>query len=323
MKRLFIAAKKEALERCFTESQMGTSRVVSTEEFYRNPSGYSDVEFIFSTWGMPQFSEEEIRRYFPNLKAVFYAAGSVAAFARPFFHCNVRIFSAWAANAIPVAEFTAAQIILANKGYFQMAGRYRKGVREAVDYAESFPGNYGTRVGIIGLGMISTHVIRLLNACQLELYVYSLHLTEADAKRMGVHKAELDEIFETCQTISNHLANKPETVGCLNGRLFSRMKPNATLINTGRGAQVDMEALKQAMREEPGRTALLDVTDPEPVDAEDDVWEIPNIFLTPHRAGSMTAEVRRMGQYMMEAYEAFSDGTPAWEVKEEMLDTMA
>ena len=80
------------------------------------------------------------------------------------------------------------------------------------------------------------------------------------------------------QTISNHLANKPETVGCLNGRLFSKMEPNATFINTGRGAQVDIAALKQAMKDEPNRTALLDVTDPEPVSAEDDIWEIPNIF---------------------------------------------
>ncbi|MFR1477023.1 MAG: NAD(P)-dependent oxidoreductase [Hydrogeniiclostridium mannosilyticum] len=68
------------------------------------------------------------------------------------------------------------------------------------------------------------------------------------------------------QTISNHLANNPQTAGMLNYGLFRRMKPNATFINTGRGAQV-VEADLVRAEEEPGRTALLDVTDPvEPVD---------------------------------------------------------
>jgi len=63
---------------------------------------------------MPEFTEDEIKTYLPNLKAIFYGAGSVQSFARPFLNCGVRIFSAWAANAIPAAEFTVAQIILAN-----------------------------------------------------------------------------------------------------------------------------------------------------------------------------------------------------------------
>ena len=79
---------------------------------------FAGVEFIFSTWGMPRFSAEEIRRYFPDLRAVFYAAGSVQGFARPFLDCGVRVFSAWAANAIPVAAYTVAQILLAAKGFF-------------------------------------------------------------------------------------------------------------------------------------------------------------------------------------------------------------
>ncbi len=86
MKRLFITSKKENLKRCFTEEQIGNSRMVSTEEFMKNPMDYQDVEYIFSTWGMPRFSEQEIRRYFPALKAVFYAAGSVGYFARPYLH---------------------------------------------------------------------------------------------------------------------------------------------------------------------------------------------------------------------------------------------
>ena len=88
------------------------------EDILNAPTRFQNTEFIFSTWVMPAFTEEEIRKYLPSLKAVFYAAGSVQKFARPFLSCGVRIFSAWAANAVPVAEYTVAQIILANKGFF-------------------------------------------------------------------------------------------------------------------------------------------------------------------------------------------------------------
>lgn len=67
----------------------------------------------------------------PSLKAVFYGAGSVQAFARPFLNCGVKVFSACAANAVPVAEYTVAQIVLANKGFFSSSrlakmGEYMK-----------------------------------------------------------------------------------------------------------------------------------------------------------------------------------------------------
>ena len=59
------------------------------------PAEFADTEILFSTWGMPQFSAEEIRTYLPKLKCVFYGAGTVQAFARPFLECGVKVFSAW------------------------------------------------------------------------------------------------------------------------------------------------------------------------------------------------------------------------------------
>ena len=74
-----------------------------------DPAAFRDVDYIFSTWGMPAFTEEEIRDAFPNLKYVFYGAGTVQGFARPFLNCGVKVCSAWAANGVPVAEYTVAQ----------------------------------------------------------------------------------------------------------------------------------------------------------------------------------------------------------------------
>ena len=281
---------------------------------------------IFSSWGMPRLTGAEIAEYFPSLKYVFYAAGSVQHFARPFMRSGVRVFSAWAANAVPVAEYAVAQIILANKGYFQTCGIYREdGWARAVGYAERFPGNYGEAVGLLGAGMVGKNVIKLLKPYELSVLVYDPYLSDEDAISLGVEKTGLGEIFGSCGVISNHLANNDRTKGMLDYRLFSMMGDYATFINTGRGAQIARDGLIRALLEKPGRTALLDVTDPEePLAADDPLWQCPNVYITPHRAGSMRNEIKRMGKYMFDEYGRVARGdAPLYEVTEEMLLTMA
>jgi phosphoglycerate dehydrogenase-like enzyme len=282
------------------------------------------VEVGFSTWGMLKLSEEEIARYFPNLKALFYAAGSVQAFARPFLHRDVTVVSAWAANAVPVAEFTVAQILLANKGYHQTAAMCKGDREQAKRYALAFPGNFGAKVGIIGAGMIGRRVIELLKPYRLEIYVFDPFLPDEEARRLNVKKTDLIDIFTHCQTISNHLANVPATVGILNKEHFSRMLPNATFINTGRGKQVVEADLIQALRDVPTRTAILDVTDPEPVLPDSELLRLDNVILTPHMAGSNTVESERMAEYVLDEYRRYLNGEPLrYRVTLQMLETMA
>lgn len=282
------------------------------------------VEYLFSTWGMLRLTKEEVRSYFPNLKSVFYAAGTVQYFARPFLEADVSVHSAWRANGIPVAEVTVAQILLANKGFF----RRRVHAREEWDNhdpAYHFPGNYGTKIGILGAGMIGSRVIELLRPYELELLVFDPFLSDERAAALGVRKTSLEEIFSTCHIISNHLANKPETVGILRRDLLASMADDAIFINTGRAAQVDMDALIDEMRTHPMRLALLDVTDPEePPRADSPLYSLPNVFLTPHIAGSTGYEPHRLADFMVEEYEAVAAGKPPRHaVTLEMLETMA
>lgn len=283
------------------------------------------VEVIFSSWGMFPLSEEQISTYLPRLRAVFYAAGSVQGFAAPFLRCGVRVFSAYAANAIPVAEYTVAQIVLAGKGFFRSAVLYReKGWEAARRYAETMPGNYGGTVGIVGAGTIGKLVIGELKRRGRNILVFDPFLPDGTARELGVEKCGLERLFADSPVISNHLANNERTKGILDYRLFSAMRPNATFLNTGRGAQVIETDLVRALREEPARTAVLDVTDPEPAVPGSPFYSLPNVFLTPHIAGSMSGETARMGRYMYEEYRAFSGGGPArYEVTEAMLKTMA
>lgn len=290
------------------------------------PSGEErEADFIFSTWGMPALSQAEIAARFPRLKAIFYAAGTVRSFARPFLERGVRIFSMAAANAVPVAEVAAAQIVLANKGFFQAAWRYKSaGWETARSYYEAMPGNYGAAVGILGAGAIGRRVITLLKAYRLRVLVFDPFLSDESAKTLGVEKTDLEPLFSACGVISNHLADNPQTRHLLDYHLFSRMGPRAIFINTGRGAQVVEPDLARALAEEPDRTAILDVTVEEPLPRGHPFHTLPNVVLTPHIAGSSAGEIARMGRAALDCCKILlAGGSPEGEVTASMLDVMA
>ena len=291
---------------------------------YRDILGRAD--YLFTTWGFPHFETEEIREYLPGLKAVFYAAGSVQHFAREFLGCGVSVFSAWAANGVPVAEYAFAEIVLASKGFYQRLHRTGDGgTWPNRSVGIEFPGNYEITVGVVGAGMIGKMVIeRLKTLSKIRVLVFDPFLPDAAAASLGVTKTDLATLFAESDVITNHLANNPATVGILNGTLFVRMKPHAVFINTGRGAQVAEEDLADALRTVPTRAAVLDVTFPEPPEASSPFYTLPNVFLTPHIAGSIGHEVHRLAEYMADEAEAFDRGLPTkYGVTAKMLETMA
>ena len=316
MKKCFLTEKTGNIAAAY-----GVSDTVYTKADVLN-GALTDTEYIFSTWGMPEFSEDEIEKYLPSLKAVFYAAGTVQKFARPFLNRGIKIFSSWAANAVPVAEYTVAQIILANKGFFKtMRFKNKDNAREIF---KNYPGNFDVKVGIIGAGMIGKLVIEMLKNYKLDLLVFDPFLPDEKAKELGVKKTSLEDIFKSCQVVSNHLANNDKTKGMLNGRLFEKMLPYATFLNTGRGAQVVESDLITVLKSRPDLTAILDVTDPEPPEKNSPLYTLENCILTPHIAGSSNNEVRRMGEYMETEYNNFINNTPCkYQVTLKMLETMA
>ncbi len=299
--------------------------LIKKDEMENHREALKKAKYVFSTWGMVQLSEEEIKEYLPNLKAVFYGAGSVQQFARPFLNLGIKVFSAWAANAVPVAEYATAQIVLGGKGFFLSCRRERDGGHKAAaGFSNSLPCNYNIKVGILGAGMIGKMMLERLKAFEYEVLVYDPFVPENVIESYGAKKASLEEIFATCQVISNHVANLPSTVGMITAKLLASMLPNACFINTGRGATVDEAGLIAAMEACPDRCAVLDVTMPEPPEAGSKLYTLPNVFLTPHIAGSLGQEVARMGKYMIEECEALLSGHPTrFEVSLKMLETMA
>lgn len=330
MKAAFVCRDKALIDQVY--SDFAKAELKNLFEFYDGVykmdslEEIKDVECIFSTWGMITPDEEEIKEKLPNLKMVFYGAGSVQFFARPFLNLGIPVISAWMANSVPVIEYTVAQILLANKGFFLCTrrNRSRSGRDESRKYFGSFPGNYGTKVGIIGLGAIGSGVAESLKAYNLEVYAHDPFASEEKAEKLGVKLVSLEKMFSECQVISNHVANLPETENMLSGKLFDLMKDNAVFINTGRGKQVVEADLVKALSEKPDRCAVLDVSFPEPPEEDSPLYTMENVFLTPHIAGSAGEECKRMGQYMVEEATRFLKGEPLkYEVTLKMLETMA
>ena len=333
MKGIFLTEFKNYIPTVYQKTQTAKlqslidldTTVYTKADIFKDSQKFLGVEFIFSTWGMPTFTEEEIKRCFPNLKCVFYGAGTVQKFARPFLNCNVKVFSAWAANAVPVAEYTASQIVLANKGFFTTSRLYKKGnIQKARQVMGLVKGNYGETVGIIGAGMIGKLVIKLLKNYNLNVIVYDPFLSDENAKILGVEKCELEKVFSRAFVISNHLANNEQTQKILNYNLFSKMRENAVFINTGRGAQVNEEDLSKILAEREDLTALLDVTIVEPLNEDHKFYSLENCIITPHIAGSLGNEVARMGEIIASEFELYKSGKPClYEVNLKMLETMA
>lgn len=332
-KRAYLLSNSDALPRVYTPETLERLRslvdlqpgFLTERDLEARAAELSQAEILFSTWGMPALSSERIAQALPRLEAVFYGAGSVQYFARPFLKNRVRVFSAWAANAVPVAEYAVAQIVLAGKGFYQAVRRYERQGREAsAAYADALPGNYGIRVGILGAGMIGRMVLERLRAYEYEVLAFDPYVSDEALARLGARRASLNEIFSTCQVVSNHVANLPATVGMLSYDLFSALPPGGVFLNTGRGAQVVEADLVRALAQRPDLTAVLDVTHPEPPLEGSPLLSQPNVFLTPHIAGSKGREVERMGAYMAEECARYLRGEPTlYEVTAQMLETMA
>lgn len=283
------------------------------------------AEFAFSTWGMPEFSEDQVRELMPNLRAVFYAAGSVQRFARPFLKQEIPVHSAWVANGIPVAEFALSQILLSCKGYFRNTREIREdAAKNYTRSAYSGPGIYGNTVALIGFGVIAQQLAELLQPFSVRILVVDPFVSNEKLAMVNASRVSLEEAFSEAFVVSNHLPNIPPTERMITGNHFRSMPPNASFINTGRGLQIREDEFVEAMRERTDLTALLDVTYPEPAPADSPLYTLPNVQLSTHIAGSIADERVRMADYMLKEYDRFISGRATrFGVTLDMLETMA
>jgi phosphoglycerate dehydrogenase-like enzyme len=253
------------------------------------------TRILLTGWGSPLI-DEAVLAHAGRLEAVVHAAGTVKAHLGPaVFARGVQVSSAAAANALPVAEYTVAMILLAGKAVPALAHEYRHR-RDRIDLIAEFPGigNFGRTVGIVGASKIGRRVLELLAPFDLDLLLSDPYVDEATAASLGVRLVELDEVLARADVVSLHAPAVAETRHMVNAARLAAMRDGATLINTARGSLVDQDALVAELRR--GRiSAVLDVTEPEITMADSPLWDLPNVVLTPHVAGALGNELVRLG----------------------------
>ena len=268
----------------------------------------SRVEVVISGWGCPKLDEATLDRM-PVLRAVFHAAGTVKSHVTPAcFDRGIRVTSAALANAIPVAEYTVAAILFGNKRAFRAQRRYAE-LRAFRLWSEELPGlgNHRKVVGIVGASHVGRLVIEHLAAFDLSCLVFDPYLDDAEAEHLGARRCELDELMKRSDVVSLHAPLLRETRGMIDARRLALMRDGTVLINTARGAIVDQDALTRELVS--GRLdAVIDTTDPEVLPTDSPLYELENVFLTPHIAGSLGDETQRLFDSALDELDRFARG---------------
>lgn len=285
----------------------------------------AETEILLTGWGCPTL-DARVLAAAPGLRLVAHAAGSVKALVAPeLYAAGIEVTHAAAANAVPVAEFTLAMILLANKrvATFQQRYRQERSARPLRDLGEQAIGNYGKTVGIIGASRIGRRVIELLRPFDLAVLLHDPFVTDREAVALGTEPVALDELLRRSDVVSLHAPAVPSTAGMLDARRFALMPDGATFINTARPSLIDQEALVAELRG--GRIfAVLDVSAPEPLPPESPLYDLPNVVLTPHVAGALGLERRRLGAMAVDEIERHLDGKALlYRVDPSQLDRIA
>lgn len=272
-----------------------------------SPSG---VELLITGWGVPVIDRDGLHA-FPALRAIVHWGGGIGFLDEAASARGIRISSARAANAVPVAEFTQAMITLAAKDAFWLSRQYCAEQR-FIDREATAPraGLFRTTVGIVGASTIGTMVIEKLRASDVEVLLYDPYTTPETAQRLGAELVDdLEDLARRSRILSVHAPETPRTAGMISRAVLAALPDGATLVNTARGALVDQDALVDELQRSRLR-AVLDVTEPDVLEAGHPLYTLPNVFLTPHLAGSMGVELRRLGESALAEVERFVAGAP-------------
>lgn len=284
------------------------NRFVSGTNWRDIAEDLASIEILFSGWGGPRLDREFLDAA-PHLKAVFYGAGSVKGIVtEEFWKRDILLCSAASANAIPVAEFTISQIYALLKDVY----RYAREVRARRDWVAHWPvvGGFRSTIGLVSMGKIGRLVAEKLQDSDLKVLAFDPFMKADEFAALGVTPVTLEELFVRSDVISVHTPLLPETIGMINRDLLFSMKQSAALINTARGAVIDQIALTEVLTERPDLFALLDVAWPQPPPVDSHLYDLPNIIITPHIAGSMNDECQRMGRMMVDELHRYLDGQP-------------
>jgi phosphoglycerate dehydrogenase-like enzyme len=284
----------------------------------------ADADGCITSWDSPQLTQE-ILEAAPNLKVLVHAAGSVKPVVSDYlWERGIRVSSCAPAIGIGVAEHALGLMLSAMKQSYRLNDIAHAGGWRPVEELARIRELYGAVIGVVGAGYVGRHMIKLLQAFDVEVLLYDPFVGGDKAAAMGARKVDrLDDMMRVVDVLTLHAPNLPETRHMINALNLPLMKDGSLIVNTARGSLIDESALYDELKS--GRIyACLDVTDPEPPAEDNPLRTLSNVVLTPHIAGTTANNMARIGKYAVDELERFFQGKPMeYEVTKESLLTMA
>lgn len=216
------------------------------------------------------------------------------------------------ANAVSVAESAVTDILLLAKKSFTISTMMRAG-KQAETRQIPATELAGKTVGIVGYGHIGQNVAKMLSGFDVHTLIYNRTKRESKYGEF----VDLETLLKQSDYVTLHIAATPATAGMIGAKELAMMKPTASLVNLARGSVVDEEALIAALQKHQIAGAALDVFNEEPLPSDSPLFDLDNVFLTPH-TGSTTVEAGQnmaMGAAKM-IDEALSGQKPEWAVND-------
>jgi phosphoglycerate dehydrogenase-like enzyme len=207
-------------------------------------------------------------------------------------------------NAIEVAEFAFGQVLWSAKRF----GAFHDNQRAHRWQLLGLESLSDKTILVVGLGAIGQEVTKFAKAFGMHvLGIRQSPTTIANVDQQGT-LAELSLLLPNADFVVLAVPLTDQTRELIGARELACMKPTATLINVARGAVVNVQALKEALQAGTIRQAYLDVLPTEPWPANDDLWDVPNLFLTPHNAWSSPMYLPRVADLWLENLQRYVSG---------------
>ncbi|CAM3904172.1 hydroxyacid dehydrogenase [Cohnella lubricantis] len=240
-----------------------------------------DVDIIVTGWGTLPL-DEEVLRHADKLRMVAHTGGSVNPYVTDaVYERGIRVVSGNNLFAESVAEGVIAYALASLRDIPKYSQDLKQGIWPSSYYNK---GLLDKRIGIVGYGMISRYTVEMLKPFRPRIKVYSRHISQEELDRHQMTRADLEDIFSTCDIVSIHAARTPDTHHMITEELLNRMPEGSLLINTARGAIIDEEAMCRVLANRP-IYAVLDVFEAEPLPSNHPLTKLDNVILMPHMGG--------------------------------------
>ena len=279
-----------------------------------------DCDTYITCWGSPALTPD-ILECAPKLKLLTHLGSTVApVVCDEVYERGIKVISGFDYFSKSTAEGAVAYMLAAmrNIPFYNDRLKEKRIWREIDDYTDSV---IYKKVGLVGYGGVGRYVAKMLSTFDVDMKVSARReLPEEDKKLFGFTQCSMEEIFETCDIISIHLAYNNSTHHMIDDRLLSKIKPGALLVNTARGAVIDEEAMIKHL-EKGDFNAALDVYSQEPINMDNPMLSLPNVLMLPHQAG-VTVNLRAVLTHdlLKESVDFIDNGIP---VKNEILASKA